>query len=220
MSHVVDRRLTDDDSRVRYTVTNERKNGLHEEWYNNGKLRKRMTFVDGVKHGKYVECYKSGWLRQRHTYVHGFIHGEYQEFARTGSTTVRCSYVHGRFHGLYEYRHPKQNHRRMGFYIGGLRHGIWTFNEFPGAYDELYGTVSWTRGREITKEEHDAEMRLNEGRTWYVPKHEVRSAYAWLIVAKRLSVCRDVARKIVTFAFRSVEEVYYYRWLEGQRGWF
>jgi antitoxin component YwqK of YwqJK toxin-antitoxin module len=80
--------------RVRYNVTNGKRDGPYEEYYpkqissiftnSSGKLRIKLNYLAGELDGPYEEYYANGSLRIKSNYVAGELHGPYEQYSRGG----------------------------------------------------------------------------------------------------------------------------------------
>jgi hypothetical protein len=136
----------------------------------------------------YCEYYDGTTTLERRIEILGHVyHGRYERRAVDGTMVISCVLVRDRLHGL----------------LVEHGHSVW------------FGTTDETRGEEITKEEHDEEMRKYERSLEHRPEY-----VAWRRVARILKICRDVERLIGRQIFdeSDVEYAYYLKWLaENER---
>lgn len=72
-----------------------KKDGLHEEWYSNGKLKLRSSYSDDKLNGVYEEWHVNGQLKERKEYLSGKLNGLHQTWYPDGQDKSRKHYVLG-----------------------------------------------------------------------------------------------------------------------------
>jgi hypothetical protein len=159
------------------------------------------------RHGKHVTFFKNGSVATEAHYKNGELHGPRTILYPDGSPYEICTYARDKLHGPRTILHPDGSLYKTGTYVDGKCHGIHKQVRIDRrTIVDCYGTTDETRGKRITKEEHDAEMRT------YVQtfvSSPTDSVIAWMIVAKRLGICRDIARLIGRAGLKTVEDIYY-----------
>ena len=80
------------------------KNGLIEEFYDNGKLESRKNWKEGKKDGLSEEFHKkNGRLIFKKNFKNGILDGLYEEFYKNGQLRQRVNYVKGEKEGYGEH---------------------------------------------------------------------------------------------------------------------
>jgi antitoxin component YwqK of YwqJK toxin-antitoxin module len=64
-----------------YVLPNGNKEGLYEQWYDNGKICVRCSYVNGKLDGLYESCHDNGKIWKRCNYVNGKKEGLYEKMA-------------------------------------------------------------------------------------------------------------------------------------------
>lgn len=98
-----------------------KRNGLHERWYDNGQLRLRTTYKDDKVDGLFEYWYGNGRLKMRATYKDGKPIGLREEWHSNGQISFRANYKDGKLNGLYEYWHKNGQIWSRVIYKGGKR---------------------------------------------------------------------------------------------------
>ena len=81
------------------TVT---RDGLYEEFYENGQLSERGTYIDGEFDGLFEKFYEDGLLWVRENYRDGERDGLREFFYINGQLGIRGNYIDGKKDGLWE----------------------------------------------------------------------------------------------------------------------
>lgn len=79
-----------------------RKNGLYEEWYENGQIKERCNYENGKKHGLYEEWYENGQLKEKVNYENGKKHGLYEEWYENGQLKEKVKYYCDNLNGKHK----------------------------------------------------------------------------------------------------------------------
>jgi hypothetical protein len=167
----------------------------------------REYYHDGKLHGRRTEYYASGRTKIVGYYSRGALDGTVTAYYPNGNKSTEVRYRNGEILGsVKRYDTSGTLFDRKNF-VGQKKYG---------RYD-LMGGVVWmgttdeTRGVKITKKEHDAEMKA------FGAALEKRRI-AWMIVAKRLGVSKDIARHVDDYVNSSGDFFveYYREWLAEQ----
>jgi antitoxin component YwqK of YwqJK toxin-antitoxin module len=146
---------------------NGKTHGTYREWNRNGVLVFETTYKNGKFHGLQRKWYDSGTIASVYTYNNGVLDGDstlyYKNLQVADETTYRDGYRNGSSKRWRESKcigddNPWYAEKQIALvctYVYGKFHGEVVFNDQISAW---YGTTDETRGMEIGKEAHDAEM--------------------------------------------------------------
>ena len=82
--------------KTRETFKHGRKDGLCEEFYENGRLKFRRNYNNGKRHGRWEWFRKNGQLYIRGNYKNGKRHGPWERFHSNGQLQFKGNYKDGK----------------------------------------------------------------------------------------------------------------------------
>jgi hypothetical protein len=96
----VEEKFPDGKVKLRYTVDDQqRKNGLFEEFFENGKHKTKAIYKASELDGTSTEYFENGNPHIIATYKAGKLYGSYTEYNETGSKKLTANYKDGKFNG-------------------------------------------------------------------------------------------------------------------------
>lgn len=158
--------------------------GIVEEFYPGGRVRREFSYLDCEPHGRAIEYYPDGGVHEENTFFRGRLHGPSITYRRDGTVWIDATYVEGRLHGLFAtfhdngapeirrtYRHgrlhgPYSIYDRYGLlleegtYHHGAKEGTFTFyyeNGLPSRIERF------EKGRLLSTREFDEDGRMITG---------------------------------------------------------
>ena len=116
-------------------------NGLHEEWYENGKLNFRANFKDGKENGLLESWYENGQIYRLEHYKDGRYHGLHQRWyandsGQNGKLVYQANYDYGKKDGLQEEWYDNGQLKYKENYKHGKRVGL---NEYWNKDGQITG---------------------------------------------------------------------------------
>jgi antitoxin component YwqK of YwqJK toxin-antitoxin module len=89
--------------KAKYEVTSskegELKNGVYEEYYENGKMKCIVNYVDDKKHGVYRSYHESGKMEAEIYFLNGLKSGDYKEWYDNGNKKCFAEYKADQLNG-------------------------------------------------------------------------------------------------------------------------
>lgn len=105
-------------------------NGLHEEFFTNGKVAVSGHYADGVKSGEWTYYYKSGGVKARGLFVADQMHAEWKWLHEDGTLMQTGPFDHGVRTGTWRRYHPNGQIADEGAYVCEKKSGDWkTYDE-------------------------------------------------------------------------------------------
>lgn len=103
--------------------TNQKKEGIWTEYYENGNIRSRGNYIDGKKEGLWEYFYLDGSLEQRGVYKNDLPHDLWTTYCANGNIRKQGTYINGREDGVFtEYTCDGELIKRINF-IDGFKNG-------------------------------------------------------------------------------------------------
>lgn len=109
----------------RCTYVADKKEGLDEQWYENGNRWHRYSLVGGRREGLYEAWHENGQLWVRCNYRTDKLEGLYESFYMSGGLLYKYNLADGKREGLYEHWHENGSLAALGNYVGGEMDGIY-----------------------------------------------------------------------------------------------
>ena len=107
-------------------------------YYFNGELEQKGLYVNGLPHGEWTWWYSNKQLRRQENFRNGREDGESIEYDSIGNLMTKGYFIGGVREGIWFYN--INDHKEEGEYRDGLKHGIWIYTykdgqiNFKGAY--------------------------------------------------------------------------------------
>jgi antitoxin component YwqK of YwqJK toxin-antitoxin module len=83
-----------------YISPNNKKEGLYQSWYKNGKLYEQCNYINGKKEGSYQNWYSSGQLEKECNYINNIREGLFQIWYENGQMSTKYNYINNKTEGL------------------------------------------------------------------------------------------------------------------------
>ncbi|MEX2185586.1 MAG: hypothetical protein WD875_02285 [Pirellulales bacterium] len=93
------------------------------ENYPDGAVKAKYYVSDGKKNGKYEDFYENGKSKTRALYKDDELTGAFLSFHDNGFAHIVAAYRNGKFHGKYAEKSPEGKLIVSGEFVDGLRHG-------------------------------------------------------------------------------------------------
>jgi antitoxin component YwqK of YwqJK toxin-antitoxin module len=97
--------------------------GLFNEWYENGQLKKQYIFINNKKEGLYLKWHKNGVVRSISTYINDLKNGLYIKFYKNGQLLMRSNYIEGKKNGRSESWYNNHKICSIYTYFNDMKHG-------------------------------------------------------------------------------------------------
>jgi antitoxin component YwqK of YwqJK toxin-antitoxin module len=72
-----------------------KRNGVNEDFFEDGRLSERSTYIDGKRNGLHEEYYPNGQLMERRHYVYGKGNGLWERYSEDGNLLTSDYYKDG-----------------------------------------------------------------------------------------------------------------------------
>lgn len=178
-------------------------NGTYTLYRPDGSVRSEQDIFYGDECGKSTKYYEDGSVK--YVAQTDLRHRELRatEYHRDG--TLKCTWgsCDGLLYGKYMRRREDGTIEASGIYEHNMRIGKWIVD----GEVKWYGMKIPTLGQEVTKEEHDGEMREK-----WRPYEE--RLFMWRLVARRMGVSKDITNLIGEMLFDGVCTAEYDCYLE------
>ena len=108
--------------------------GLYEEFWENGQLRRKETLKDGERDGPYEDYDENGQLEEKSSYKDGELDGPYEDYYN-GQLLWKGTYKDGEYDGPYESYNRNGQLAVKGTYKDGQKCGEWLEQGETVTYD-------------------------------------------------------------------------------------
>jgi len=131
-------------------LTNSRKVGVWEDWYENGVAKSKVTYINGLSTGLATEWHENGNKLSEGTDVVGHriglwsywyengvksveanynkvLQGKYKDWHDNGEKRIECHYIQGEIHGTWNSWYSNGNKESMGLYKKGKKESGWFY---------------------------------------------------------------------------------------------
>ena len=131
-------------------LTNSRKVGVWEDWYENGGAKSKIKYINGQSTGIATEWHQNGNKLSEGTYVVGYrvgtwvywyengiksveanynkvLQGKYRDWHDNGEKRIECHYMDGKIHGTWTSWYSNGNKESRGLYKKGQKHLSWVY---------------------------------------------------------------------------------------------
>ncbi len=170
------------------TKADGKKDGLSEEWWDNGQLKSRITYKDGKKDGLYEEWGKDGKLRHRINYKDGKYNGLYEWWDKDGQLMSRINYKDDKKDGLSEEWWDSGQLKSRITYKDGKEDGLYEVWDYNG---HLLSRKFFRDGKEVEMPEELREQRADAVTPVSEEETELRDTLAGIMQANGLEVIGD-----------------------------
>lgn len=111
--------------------------GVVNEYFANGVLRKSVKFRDGYEDGLSLEYYPSGDLFEENHYRRGILHGPSKTYRQDGQLWMEAHYKNGKLHGPFTgYRDNGSVEKKMEYMFGKLHGSYIVYNKHGFVVEE------------------------------------------------------------------------------------
>jgi len=140
-----------------YDINTGKKEGIWEEYFDNGKLYYKGSFNNGKKDG-YWEYYRdNGQLWSKGSYNNDERDGIWEKYRKNGQLWYKGSYKNGKKEGYWEWYHDNGQLMSSGSYKNDKRDGLWEWYHDNG---QLYSSSSYKNGELIKKLDESEKKKL------------------------------------------------------------
>ena len=140
-----------------YDINTGKKEGIWEEYFDNGKLYYKGSFNNGKKDG-YWEYYRdNGQLWSKGSYNNDERDGIWEKYRKNGQLESKLSFNNGERDGYLEWYYSNGKLEYKGSYKNGLRDGLWEWYHDNG---QLYSSSSYKNGELIKKLDESEKKKL------------------------------------------------------------
>ena len=130
----------------------------YREFFENGELEYTGKLNEGKKVGEWLEYYESGVLKSSISYVDGLVDGEAIYYYQDGGVEMKTSYSNGERNGLYEAYFLDGEFKEKGMFKNGTPSGEWLSKnsdreiEFQGSFKDGFRSGEWLEQVDIMPE--------------------------------------------------------------------
>ena len=108
------------------------KDGLWEEYYDNGQLRSAGNYMDSKKDGLWQEYYENGNMANMVNFNDGKKVGLLKNYYTNGQLKGRINYIEGKEHGMMELYHQNGKLMLEGFFKEANQISVWKYYDEDG----------------------------------------------------------------------------------------
>ena len=108
------------------------KDGLWEEYYENGQLRNRGNYIGGKKEGLWEEYHENGNLANMVNFKEGKKEGLLKNYYSNGQIKGKINYQEGKENGMMELYHQNGKLMLEGFFKDAVQISLWKYYDEDG----------------------------------------------------------------------------------------
>lgn len=130
----------------------------YREFFENGELEYTGQLKEGKKEGEWIEYYESGKVKSSIYYIEGMIEGNVLNYYPDGELQIKMLYSEDKPNGLYQAFFPDGEIKQQGTFINGSPQGDWQIFssdrklEFQGTFQEGFRSGEWIEQVDIIPE--------------------------------------------------------------------
>jgi antitoxin component YwqK of YwqJK toxin-antitoxin module len=118
--------------KIKGSVIEAKRDGVWQEYYNNGEIRSRGLYSNGKKDGLWKEYYENGNLERKVNYKKGLKVGFLENYHIDGQLLGRINYEDGKENGLMEAYHKNGQLMIIGRFENAVQVGEWKYYNEKG----------------------------------------------------------------------------------------